>query len=153
MKSVTDNNVCGDQDFGWLDQRWFTGTPNERCHFCGLPQIFPPESLGIEICKCGVAISANKTSMLKVRFGRVQRFNVKINGKTHRHHQPVNFNPQFRAAFLRANGNPTSGFGGSHRVRTATALTPPCPPLTLSDFSPTPVAPEWKAKKHNQIKK
>lgn len=67
-----------DRQFEWLDQRWYCGVPDGRCRHCGLPEIFPPASLEIEVCRCNNPISDRGTFIVKVRFSRTQTFGVKI---------------------------------------------------------------------------
>lgn len=85
MKNGNTNQIAdtgagnsADSGFGWLDERWFCGTPDERCRYCGLPQIFPPASLGIEVCRCNDVISENRGFTVAVCFSRIQSFKVKI---------------------------------------------------------------------------
>jgi hypothetical protein len=82
MKNDFSNQNCGPADggscFDWLDDRWFCGVPEGRCLYCGLPEIFPPECLGMQVCRCHAGISENETFAVEVRFSRVQTFQVKI---------------------------------------------------------------------------
>ena len=65
-----------DSGFDWLDQRWFVGTPTERCRYCGLPEIFVPDCLGIDVCKCNRVLE--NASTVKVRFHHTKSFSVRI---------------------------------------------------------------------------
>jgi hypothetical protein len=82
MKDEYTNQNGGPADSGsdlaWLDQRWFTGTPEQHCRYCGLPVVFTPACLEIEVCKCNNPISDRRTFTLEVRFSRIQTFRVKI---------------------------------------------------------------------------
>ena len=77
MQENTSNSRT-ESGFDWLDERFYCGTPDVRCQYCGLPQIFSPVSLEIEACRCGATISECREFTLDVRFSRVQRFSVNI---------------------------------------------------------------------------
>ncbi len=116
----------GGSDLAWLDQRWFTGTPGQRCPCCGLPVLFTPASLEIEVCKCNNQISDRATCTLEVCFSRIQTFRVIIiDGKIPPLPSAGSHQSTFsgRNPFAR-NGNPyrrvleasTRVHGDSHRV-------------------------------------
>jgi hypothetical protein len=77
-KTEVTTTATTEREFDWLDERWLCGTPDDRCRYCGLPQIFPPASLGIEVCRCNDAISESRTSALTVRFCHTESFRVRI---------------------------------------------------------------------------
>jgi len=69
-------NYNSESSYDWVDQRWYCGIPDGRCPSCGLPEMFPPSCLGMEVCRCQAEIS--KTFTLEVSFSRIRSFRLKI---------------------------------------------------------------------------
>jgi hypothetical protein len=71
------------EEIAWADERWWCGTPNEWCRFCGKLVSFAPECLQIDRCQCdrapGAEIPApSLTRAIRVRMARAVRFNVPV---------------------------------------------------------------------------
>lgn len=81
-------NVRGDQEYGWVDERWFCGNEPERCRYCGGFVIFAPRGTEIEVCRCNAkpdetyVYAALSSRKLNVRFARPRRFAVRAVSST-----------------------------------------------------------------------
>ena len=72
----SNTSYSSESSYDWMDQRWYCGVPDGRCPHCGLPKMFPPACLGLEVYRYQARIS--RTFTLEVRFSRVQAFTVNI---------------------------------------------------------------------------
>src|SRR5208283_722916 len=122
--------VQNEEDLAWADERWWCGTPDQRCRFCGKLVSFAPDSLQIDRCLCDRAPTLMRT--IRVRMARAVRFEVALRHASAANRTPARSSARRSVCSEQVNISPCK-ISGRNSFSAERGL-----PLAGSDGSPAP---------------